>query len=424
MGEMARMAKMNSVCNLEKRLGQYFVPKQAAPANTAQTAKPTSEQKPGYKDRFWIPRFWDGMCLVGWLRLLVKNRCAVSLNCIGMALIISLVAVINAFLWLIQTLLFGRRIARTKIEHDPIFVIGHWRSGTTLLHELLVGDRRHTYPDTYACFAPNHFLASGWWMKPCLKVLLPSRRPTDNMPAGWDHPQEDEFALCNMGVPSPYLTIAFSNRPPQCQEYVDFRGVDPPALNRWKQAMLWFLKCITLHDPKRIVLKSPPHTGRIRVLLEMFPKAKFVHIVRDPYVIFPSTVNLWKRLYCDEGLQKPTYKGLEEHVFTTFTRMYEAFERDRDLIGPGQFCEVRYEDLVANPVGEMRRVYEELALGDFESARPGVEAYLAGQKGYKTNRYQMPPELRAEIARRWGKFIRKHGYAKEEVDSRQSVVST
>ena len=88
-------------------------------------------------------------------------------------------------------------------------MIGHWRSGTTLLHELLVRDPRHTYPDTYACFAPNHFLVSGWWMKPCLKVLLPSQRPIDNMPAGWDHPQEDEFALCNMGVPSPYLTIIF-----------------------------------------------------------------------------------------------------------------------------------------------------------------------------------------------------------------------
>ena len=225
----------------------------------------------------------------------------------------------------------GRKIARTKIEHDPIFVIGHWRSGTTLLHELLVRDPRHTYPDTYACFAPNHFLVSGWWLKPCLKLLLPSRRPIDNMPAGWDHPQEDEFALCNMGVPSPYLTIIFPNHPPQCQEYFDFRGVSEPAVNRWKRALLWFLKCITLQNPKRIVLKSPPHTCRIRALLEMFPKAKFVHIVRDPYVLFPSTVNLWKRLYRDEGLQMPTCEGLEEHVFTTLTRMYDAFDRDREL---------------------------------------------------------------------------------------------
>lgn len=391
--------------------------------NAAKDGKAGTEQKSGYKDRPWIPRFWDGMCVRGCFSLLVRNRFAISPICIGMAVLICLLSFVNGFLWLIQAILFGRKIARTKIEQDPIFVIGHWRSGTTLLHELLVRDSRHTYPDTYDCFAPNHFLASGW-LRPCLKLLLPPRRPVDNMPAGWDHPQEDEFALCNMGVPSPYLTIVFSNRPPQCQEYLDFRGVSDAGLNRWKRAFLWFLRCVTVRSPKRIVLKSPPHTCRIRTLLEMFPKAKFVHIVRDPYVIFPSTVNLWRRLYRDEGLQTPTCQGLEEHVFATLTRMYEAFDRDRGLLGSGQFCEVRYEQLVANPIAEMRRVYDELELGDFESIRPGIEDYFAGQKNYKTNRYQITPETCAEITRRWGKFIRRYGYAKEEVGSGQWAVGS
>ena len=132
----------------------------------------------------------------------------------------------------------------------------------------------------------------------------------DNMAAGWNHPQEDEFALCNMGARSPYLTIVFPNRPPQDQEYLDLERVSPEGLRRWKAKLRWFLQCITLRNPKRIVLKSPPHTCRVKVLLEMFPKAKFVHIVRDPYVIFPSTVNLWKRLYRDEGLQMPNLRGL------------------------------------------------------------------------------------------------------------------
>ena len=41
----------------------------------------------------------------------------------------------------------------------------------------------------------------------------------------------------------------------------------------------------------------------------------------------------------------------------------------------------------------MRRVYEELQLGDFEAVRPAIEQYFAGQKDYKTNRYEMTPEL-------------------------------
>ncbi len=391
---------------------------------TVQDGKAAAEQKPGYKDRPWIPRFWDGMSLRGWSRLLWRNRFAMSPSRIAMGVIISAVACFNAVLWFVQFLLLGRRIERTEIKDDPIFVIGHWRSGTTLLHELLVLDPRHTFPDTYACFSPNHFLVSGWWTRPLLKFLLPAHRPMDNMLAGWDHPQEDEFAMCNMGVPSPYLTTVFPNHPPQYQEYLDMRGVSAADAARWKRALLWFLKCVTLRNPKRIVLKSPPHTSRIRTLLEIFPKAKFVHIVRDPYVIFPSTVNLWKRLYRDEGLQVPKYDGLDEHVFKTLTRMYEAFERDRHLIAAGQFCEIRYEELIASPIAQMRRVYEELQLGDFETVRPVIEKYFAGQKDYKTNRYQMTPELHAEITRRWSAFIEQYGYAKEEVGSGQSAVGS
>lgn len=390
----------------------------------AQDGKVGADQKSGYKDHFWIPRFWDGMCLSGWLRLLTRNRFAVSPRRIAMALIIAAIGVLNFALWLIQAILYGSKIERTKIKDDPIFVIGHWRSGTTLLHELLVLDERYAFPDTYACFSPNHFLVSGWWMKPCLKFLLPAQRPMDNMLAGWDHPQEDEFALCNLGIPSPYLTSVFPNRPPQYPEYLDMRGVPAPALDRWKKAFLWFVKCLTLQNPRRIVLKSPPHTARVRTLLEMFPNAKFVHIIRDPYVIFPSTVNLWKRLYRDQGIQVPTYDGLDEHVFKTFTRMYEAFERDRELMGPGQFCEVRYEKLVANPIDEMQRVYEELQLGDFETARPAIEKYFAGKKDYKTNRYQMTPELHDEITRRWSTFLKQYGYAAKEAECRPPTVVT
>ncbi|MGA2619078.1 MAG: sulfotransferase [Thermoguttaceae bacterium] len=367
----------------------------------------------GYKDHFWIPRFWDGMAGSAWFPLLLRNRFRVDPRRIGMAVLISCLTPLNAVLWLLQTIFFGRKIAHTRIAADPIFVIGHWRSGTTLLHELLVLDPRFTYPNTYDCFAPNHFLASGWFLRPALSMLLPKQRPMDNMAAGWDCPQEDEFALCNMGIPTPYLTIAFSNRPPQYQEYFDLERVSPEQLARWKRGLLWFLTCLTLRTPKQIVLKSPPHTFRIKVLLEMFPRARFIHIVRNPYVIFPSTVNLWKRLYRNEGFQVPNFEGLEERVFQTFERMYEVFERQKHLIPPGQFCEVRYEDLVADPAGQMRAIYDRLGLGEFEAVRPAIEAYFVQKADYQTNRYQLSPELRAEVARRWAPYLRRYGYAEE-----------
>jgi omega-hydroxy-beta-dihydromenaquinone-9 sulfotransferase len=375
-----------------------------------QDGKAKTQQNSGYKDKPWIPRFWDGICVRGWFRLLLKNRFVITPSRIAMALIITGLSFFNLFTWIVEKALFGRKIDRTPIDEAPIFVVGHWRSGTTMLHELLVLDPRHTFADTFACFCPNHFLVSAWFLKPLVSILLPAHRPMDNMATGWDYPQEDEWAICNMGLGSPYLTLAFPNHPPQDQEYLDFRGVPAKDRERWKQGLLWFLKCLTFRNAKRIVLKSPAHTSRVRVLLEMFPKAKFVHIVRDPCVLFPSTVNLWKRLYRDQGLQIPKYEGLDEHVFQTLTRMYETFERDRELIPSNQLCEVRYEELTADPIGQMRRVYDRLELGGFEAALPAIEAYFSEKKDYKKNRYEMTPELRAEITRRWASYVRKYGY--------------
>lgn len=366
----------------------------------------------GYKDSPLIPRIWEGMCLVPWVRLLARNRFRIRPTRIPIVLSVGGAGLfVNSPLWGIQQLLLGRKINQTEIAEPPIFVLGHWRTGTTLLHELLVRDPRHTCPTAYQCFSPNHFVISRSWLAPMMNLVAPKQRPQDDMPFGLNRPQEDEFALCNMGVPSPYLTMAFPNHPPQCREYLDMEGLSPEELDRWKRALEWFLKCVTLQTPKRIVLKSPPHLGRVRVLLELFPDARFIHIHRDPYTVFPSTMNLWKRFHRDQALQAATYEGLEEYIFDCFTLMYAAFERDRELIAPSRFSEVRYQSLVDDPIAQLERIYAELDLDDFDQVRPGVEQYMAAQSDYRPNRYEIPPETRSEIARRWGAYIEKYGYS-------------
>jgi hypothetical protein len=233
----------------------------------------------------------------------------------------------------------------------------------------------------------------------------------DNMPIAWNRPQEDEFALCNLGQPSPYLTIAFPNCRPQYPEYFDLEGVPPEALDRWKACFLRFLRQVTVRNPKRIVLKSPTHTYRIKVLLDLFPDARFVHIVRNPYVVFPSTVNLWQSLYAHQGLQHPAFEGLEDYVFDNFIHMYEKLEEARPMLDSSRFYELRYEDLVRDPIGQLRTIYEHLELGDFEQLLPKLKPYLADTADYKTNRYELPPELRDTITQRWGHVIRRYGYA-------------
>lgn len=363
----------------------------------------------------WSPRFWHGFDFFAWLRVLVRNHCAVSPCYVYIAFIITFISIFHTALRLIQNAWLAGRADRIRPRSGPLFIVGHWRTGTTLLHELLILDPRHGFPNTYQCLAPHHFLLTEWLTTRLFRWILPAHRPMDNMPAGWDRPQEDEFALCMLGQPSPYLTIAFPNHPPQDQEAFDLVGLPPAAQASWKKAFLGFVGQLTLKDPRRLVLKSPPHSCRIPTLLELFPDARFVHIVRDPYAVFPSTVNLWKTLYETHGLQVPTCAGLEEYVFRTFNHLYDRIEEGKKILPPGHFHEVRYEDLLADPEGELRRMYEGLELGDFEPAQPHVRRYLSEQADYKTNRYKpLPPALEAEITSRWGEVIRRYGYERRQ----------
>jgi hypothetical protein len=372
---------------------------------------PPAPGEPTAPPREWTPRIWEGCDLVAWLRLLARNRLAVSPGYLYIAAVVTFVSGCHTLLRYLQDAVFAGRPDRTPLAGDPLFIVGHWRTGTTLLHEMLILDDRHTYPNTYQCLVPGHFLLSERLFTRLFRFLLPSRRPMDNMPAGWDRPQEDEFALCMMGQPSPYLTIAFPNRPPQDPEALDLDRLRPRARIAWQRAFVRFLRHLTFKDPRRLVLKSPTHSCRLPALLELFPGARFVHIVRDPYVVFPSTVNLWKTLYRTHGLQTPTFAGLEEYVFETFNHLYARLDEGRRLVRPGAFHELRYEDLVADPLGQMRRLYDALGLGGFGEVRPRLEKYLAEHAGYRTNRYpNLSPDLRAEIARRWGPVIRRYGY--------------
>ena len=359
----------------------------------------------------WSARLWHGADLPAWLRLLVRNHFAVKPPYWHIAAVVSFASVVNTTLRAINEACYGGAVERTPIREAPLFIVGHWRTGTTLLHELLILDPRHTCPNYYQCLAPHHFLLTERTFPRLLWFMMPSRRPMDNMEVGWTKPQEDEFALCILGQPSPYTTIAFPNHPPQDQDALDLERLSPRDLAGWKRAFLHFLRGLTFKDPRRLILKSPTHSCRIKTLLEMFPDARFVHIVRDPLTVFPSTVNLWKSLYRQHGLQTPTFAGLEEHVFRTFNHLYAKLEEGKRRIAPGRFHELRYEDLLADPEGQMRLLYDKLQLGGYEAALPAIQKYLAAHAGYQTNRYpSLPPELRAEILRRWGAVIERYGY--------------
>lgn len=364
------------------------------------------------KDRTWAPRIWEGGDYFAFWRMMAANRFAVEPPYWWIAGVMSVTNFANTLLGWYQHGMHGDRIRKTTIDRPPVFVLGHWRTGTTLLHELLIRDPRHTSPTTLQCFEPLHFLVTEGVFEKYGKVLLPDKRPMDNMAAGWDRPQEDEFALALLGQPSTYTDFAFPNRPPMWPGSLDLSGLTPGQLAAWKRTLVRFLKAVTYRDPRRLVLKSPPHTARLPVLLELFPDARFVHIKRNPYTLFASTVNLWMSFGHKHGLQTPRQTPeLEEKVFREFRVIHERYEAGKQLIPAGNLVEVRYEEFVKDLVGGTKQIYDGLSLGGWDAAKPNVEAFAASQKSYETNKWTLSDELKAKIHARWGDIIQAQGYA-------------
>ena len=318
---------------------------------------------------------------------------------------------VNTLLGWLQHARFGRDLARTPLPAIPLFVLGHWRSGTTLLHELLMLDSRFTTPTTHDCFLPLHNLLSEDFVKRRLAFVMPKKRPMDNMPAGWERPQEDEFALALFGEPSTYADIAFPNNPPLDPGSLDLSGLTENQRREWRRTLARFVRTLALRDPRPPVLKSPPHTARIPELLKLFPDAKFVHIRRDPLTLYSSTLKLWDSLAAVHGLQTPRGPGqFEEKVLREFRVIHERYFEARELIPPGNLVEVRFEEFTRDLVEGTRAVYDGLALGGFAEVEPRLRHYAEANKGYERNRFTLDAATEARVRSRWGDLIAKLGY--------------
>ena len=371
-----------------------------------------------WRDAF-IRRFGPGMLggitFGDWVRLLRENRFKVPLCYWVRATAITSQAAQNSVMRWVEERRYGQVVKDAEVL-PPVFVLGHWRSGTTLLHNLLAVDERFAFPNNYQAVFPHAFLSMERSQSPFMGWFLPARRPMDNVEWTMQSPQEDEFALCVMTFMSPVMGWFFPRRRDHYDRYLTFRGVPEHEVGRWQAALVAYLKRLSFKYPGRpLVLKSPPHTGRIRRLLELFPQAKFVHVHREPYAVFASTRKMLSINFAMHCLQRPpTGEELDEWIIRQYRAMHDAFFEERGLIPPGQYHEVCYEELDADPLGQIERVYSALDLPDFATARPALERYDNAIRGYEKNAFpELPAALRQRIADAWRPSFEEWGYATE-----------
>ncbi len=354
------------------------------------------------------PLWLAGCSFLPWARLFWRNRCGIKLKCLPAIAVTAGLSSFATCLGIIQDLIYRKRVGQTAIA-APIFIVGHWRTGTTLLHNLLARDPRHIAPNGYECLFPSHFVLTEPWLLPLFDLLPQFRRPMDDMLISARSPQEDEFALSLLGQPTPYWHFAFPRLPMPDPAY-DLDSLPVEARDAWKGTLLRFVRQLTWLHGGRIVFKSPPHSFRIRLLLELFPDARFIHIVRNPYEVVPSTLRMNKALLRLWAVQEISETSLEEQVLKRGALLYERLEEGRRSVAPNRFQQLHYEDLIRNPVGQLRQLYSQLELPGFDEVLPRFDEYLAEIAQHVPNKHEVSAGLRDKITCRWSAIIDRYGY--------------
>ncbi|MFZ1575775.1 MAG: sulfotransferase [Chromatiaceae bacterium] len=350
-----------------------------------------------------------------WLGLL-RSGGGVDPKYYGRAAFITAVSAIATTGRIRERYLVSRRLRDLHFREDPLFIVGHWRCGTTFLHNLFCQDRQFSYVTTLQSQAPKAFFANYWLLRRIMPAFMPNIRPMDNMPVDVDSPQEEEFCLSNACPHSFYLWLYFPRAmEDRFEKYVLFEGVSDEERAEWSREYIEMLKKASAHmEGKPLVLKNPCNTARIDQLRRLFPHAKFIHIYRNPYIVYRSTVRLWQKLQPLLALQHLDPETLDSLVLTRYRLMMERYFQQRELIPDESIAEVRYEDLVSQPLSELHRLYEHLHLDGWENAKPDIERYVNSLAGYRASQYRFTQDEIEKVERYCGLAIERFEYERPQ----------
>ncbi len=319
----------------------------------------------------------------------------------------------------IEKLVLESKLPKAEEMPAPVFILGHWRSGTTHLYNIMCESGEWGFVPPVATGLPWDLFGIAKVFSPLLERALPEHRYIDNIPVTPTSPQEDEIGIANMSEASFYHGIYF---PRAFAENVSrglfFDGCSTADVRNWRKQFTYFLRKLYLHQgEKPLLIKNPVYTARFAMLREMFPEAKFIHIHRNPYDVFVSMRNFYTKLLKEFALQGYDHVDIDETILSVYDRMMRAYERDAAAVPADQLVELRYDDLDADPMAALGKVYDGLSLPGLEEARPKFERYLASVATFKKNKFDYSDEAAAKVEARLGYFIEKWGYKRPGADA-------
>lgn len=315
--------------------------------------------------------------------------------------------------WAAERLAF-RGQPRT-LPTDPVFILGYYRSGTTHLQEIMLRDERFGFMSFYHGFWPTAFNSTQRWLEPVVERIITAtgfRHPAHDIPFSFSLPAECDVAQVASGF---RLAANWGQLfPTHFREIYGktglFKGITDEELAafRWDLADLhWRVSRMEGH--KQLLLKSPPHTGRLGFLLDMYPNAKFIFLRRNPYDAFQSNLKLWRSLE-GQHLERFTPELARDNILWSHDEAHIAYERDKPRLRPGQLIELDFESFMAEPMTTLQSIYETLDLGDFERVRATFADYLRDNHVSERPPYMITDADRALVKERLGTWIEAWGY--------------
>jgi len=353
--------------------------------------------------------------LDNWIKLLWQNGFHVRPDRIPQALYISLVSLLLSPFALAEALIYARPIKNTKIEKGPLFVIGHWRSGTTYLQNVLSRDPQFGWFDPVHTTTFSNCLLLGWLVGPPQKKLLRGARPMDNLKYALDLPMEEVFAQANISTNAIIQMLSFPRMFRRYFEAAFVTGLPEKEKRDWYRSYRYIIKKMTYAcGGKQLILKSPDNTCRVGILRDEYPNAKFINIHREPYVTIMSTINMF-RIETDVFSFNDPPEGdyqemMEDSIIEIFERMYRQLFALEETLPKGVVYDIGYDEFVKDPVGSLRSIYGELGIDGFDEAKPRFESYIESLGNYKKNHFELYERLRQKINARLGFYFEHYGY--------------
>ena len=225
---------------------------------------------------------------------------------------------------------------------------------------------------------------------------MTATRPIDAVPWSALDPQEDEIGLARLTIDTHMAGVAFP------QDYLKhFHRCALSSTRRFQRQLLHFIRLTWAHDGagrRHLLIKNPAHTARVPLLLELFPRARFVLLKREPADAVRSLTLVKQKLAGLIGLQPaPDQQRQVEETAIAHRLLLEAFEASRSQIPAGQLVEVEYADLVSSPLTTVERIYRELSIEGWVQARVSIQARVDRAQTYNACPVRLEPQAERHL---------------------------